>query len=150
MVTESLEIPEQAGDASVCAINPLKNSHQSVSYRILQVLTHIDQYYDNPSIWLNNVAFHMGVHPDYLGRKFKREIGIRFHDYLLLKRIQRAIPLLRSSAKSIKEISYVVGFNSPVIFSKVFKRFMGCSPRAYRSHNGLNRSVVGSIEEKYI
>ncbi len=145
MTSESLEIPleilKEGRNSSVCLVRPLENSRKPLSFTIHQVLIHIDRYYHTPAIWLDNVASHMGVHPDYLGRRFKKELGIRFHDYLMLKRIQRAVPLLTHSTKSIKEISYEIGFSSPVIFSKVFKRVMGDSPRAYRIHNGQGRST---------
>jgi AraC-like DNA-binding protein len=140
MTDGSLEIPleilREQSNVSVCPVNLPESSLKPLSLTIYQVLVHIDRNYHTPAIWLDNVASHMGIHPDYLGRRFKRELGIRFHDYLLLKRMQRAIPLLTHSSKSIKEISYEVGFSSPVIFSKVFKRVMGDSPRTYRVQNG--------------
>ncbi len=138
MTSESLEItlelPKEGSSVSVCPVNLRKNSYKAISLRIQQALFHIDRYYDTPTIWLDDVASHMGLHPDYLSRRFKKELGMRFHDYLLLKRVQRAIPLLTRSTKRIKEISYEVGFSSPVIFSKVFKRLIGYSPRTYRTH----------------
>ncbi len=152
MTSESLEIsvelPKEGSNVRVCSVNLRKNSYKATSLTIQQALLHIDRYYNTPTIWLDNVASHMGVHPDYLGRRFKKELGIRFHDYLLLKRVQRAIPLLTRSTKRIKEISYEVGFSSPIIFSKVFKRLIGYSPRTYRINSYLGESMVEGISSR--
>jgi AraC-like DNA-binding protein len=62
-------------------------------------------------------------------------MGVGFHEYLLTLRLQRATTLLVSSTKSIKEIAYDVGFRAPEVFSKAFRRLMGCAPTTYRIHN---------------
>jgi AraC-like DNA-binding protein len=62
-------------------------------------------------------------------------MGIGFHQYVVTLRLQRATTLLVTSTKSIKEISYDVGFRAPEVFSKAFKRCMGCSPTTYRVHH---------------
>ncbi|MEW6682472.1 MAG: helix-turn-helix transcriptional regulator [Nitrospirota bacterium] len=77
------------------------------------------------------------IHPDYLSRRFKRETGIGLHDYLLTLRLQRATALLVKTTKSIKEISAEAGFRDPQVFSKAFKRRMGCPPTVYRDRNFL-------------
>jgi len=108
--------------------------YQRISARMRQVLAYIDLHYGR-DIELSEVASLVGIHPDYLSKRFKKEVGVRFHHYLVWNRIQRASFLLIHSTKSVKEISYEVGFRRPEIFSKAFKRVLGCSPMAYRTRN---------------
>lgn len=91
---------------------------------------------------LHDIASHIGVNPDYLGRRFKREIGSNFRTYVAEKRIRNAEHLLRVSSKSIKEIAYELAFHSPEVFSKVFKRIKGCSPRMYREESALSQRTA--------
>jgi AraC-like DNA-binding protein len=130
----------------------LKIPYQLISPRIRQVLAYIDKDYDR-GIELSEVASLIDIHPDYLSRRFKKEVGIGFHGYLLWIRIQKASFLLVDSVKSIKEIGYEVGFSRPEIFSKVFKRLVGCSPVAFRSSrfptNGGPRGEVPSQVPSY-
>jgi two-component system response regulator YesN len=106
----------------------------SLSPKIWRVVGHLEQCFAQP-LTLRSVAAIVGLHPDYLSRRFKREQGVGFHDYLLTVRLRRATMLLVTSTTSIKAISYDVGFRSPEVFSKAFKRFMSCSPGTYRLHN---------------
>lgn len=102
--------------------------------KIWRVVGYVEQCFAQP-LTLHRVAAIVGLHPDYLSRRFKREQGVGFHEYLLTIRLRRATTLLVTSTTSIKEIGYDVGFRSPEVFSKAFKRFMGCSPVTYRLHN---------------
>lgn len=107
-----------------------------LSRMIQRILAYIDQNFDK-TIYLSDGASLGGIHPHHLCRKFKKELGISFHGYILKIRIRRAAFLLADSEKSVKEISYEVGFSRPEIFSKAFKRQVGCSPMAYRATDSL-------------
>jgi len=117
----------------------LYKPNASISPKLRRVLAYIDQYYAQV-LTLRDAAWVLGVHPAHLCRRFKKEIGISFHEYILRIRIQKASLLLIGSEKSIKEISYEVGFSRPEIFSKAFKRLVGCSPMAYRVQNLSTRA----------
>ncbi|MBI1824438.1 MAG: helix-turn-helix transcriptional regulator [Nitrospirae bacterium] len=108
--------------------NILKKSFGS---KIAETLAYINHHYAQ-GLTLKEVALLMGIHPDYLGRRFKAETGIRFHDYLLRKRLEAACVLLRDSLKNIKEVCYECGFSDPQVFCKVFKKWMGSTPTLYR------------------
>jgi len=126
---------------SESANNPIGRGHgasshgaksaASLSPKIWRVAAHLRQCFQQP-ITLRQAAAVVDIHPDYLSRRFKREIGVGLHGYLLTLRLQHATGLLVNSTKSIKEISCEVGFRAPEVFSKAFKRCMGCSPRTYR------------------
>ena len=125
-------------------VNPVHWSHgtpsrgilsaASLSPKIRRVAAHLAQCFFQP-ITLRQASAVVDIHPDYLSRRFKRETGVGLHDYLLTLRIERATSLLVKTTKSIKEISAEVGFRDPQVFSKAFKRRMGCPPTIYRDHN---------------
>jgi AraC-like DNA-binding protein len=105
--------------------------------KIKRILIYLNLYYAR-DITLKDMATLFNIHPAYLCRRFKKDLGIPFHEYLLRIRIQIAFFLLTHSEKSIKEISYDLGFSRPEIFSKAFKRLAGCSPKIYRAQALLN------------
>ena len=54
-------------------------------------------------------------------------------EYIQLVRIRNAQSLLRDTTLSIQEVSYSVGIDDPLYFSKIFRRLSGQSPRDYRN-----------------
>jgi len=105
-----------------------------ISRKVLQVLAYIDLHYNN-GLQLINAASLVGYHPGHLCRKFRSEVGIPYHKYIVTIRIEKAAPLLLESEKSIKEISYDVGFSRPELFSRAFRRIHRCSPGEFRSRS---------------
>lgn len=55
------------------------------------------------------------------------------YQYLLDRRFERAKFLLKNTARTVAEISAMVGFTTPSHFSTAFRHRVGVSPRAYRS-----------------
>lgn len=104
--------------------------------RVARVICFVNAHYRD-SLTLGEVAKRFGAHPDYLSRRFKIEVGMTFHRYLVWKRIQYAKQLLINTSICVKQVGYDSGFGSPESFCKAFRREVGCSPRAYRNRGGL-------------
>lgn len=117
------------------------------SHKIRVITEYINIRYVSP-LTLNEAALLVNLNPKYLSRRFKKEAGIGFHDYCLLVQIHKAFPLLRDPSKSIKEISYAVGFSRPEIFFKTFKRFTGIQPQTYRKNILLTVPPLQQIRVK--
>jgi YesN/AraC family two-component response regulator len=47
-------------------------------------------------------------------------------------RIEKAQNMISTNILSLSEISASIGFNDPLYFSKVFKKYVGLSPKQYR------------------
>ena len=73
-----------------------------------------------------------GMNLYYFSRLFKQSTGRSPHRYVLEQRITRAQQFLRSSDMTIFEASVRTGFADQGHFAKVFCRFVGVSPTAYR------------------
>lgn len=72
----------------------------------------------------------------YLTREFKKEFGYTVIQYVLNKRISYAKELLRSTAKSVEEISEICGFNDQSYFARQFKKSENMTCLAYRKKYG--------------
>ncbi|UNY97872.1 AraC family transcriptional regulator [Zhouia spongiae] len=69
----------------------------------------------------------------HLFNYFKKETGHSLMYYFNMKKIQKACEYLSYTDLSIKEISLKTGFQDQLYFSRVFKKYIGLSPRAYRN-----------------
>lgn len=74
----------------------------------------------------------------YFRKMFKKYTGVSPGQYHLQLRIKRAKELLISTNKSIKEISYELGFQSIFYFSNMFKKKEGTTPSHFRNKNSMD------------
>lgn len=86
----------------------------------------------NKELNLVEVASSVNLSPYYFSRLFKEHTGSNFKERLLQVRIKHAKQLLSKTDSSIKEITYLVGFNDPNYFSKVFHKYTGIRAGDYR------------------
>ena len=71
------------------------------------------------------------MHPGYLSRLFKQEMGETLSEFLLRIKIEKAAELLKSGHYKVGEIASMVGYSASSYFSIMFKKYTGCSPREY-------------------
>jgi AraC-like DNA-binding protein len=84
-------------------------------------------------ISLTDLAEVAGLSRMHFAAQFRRSTGFRPHDYLVDRRIEYARGLLVSSDLSLIEIALSAGFASQAHFSRMFKRFTGVTPAAWRA-----------------
>jgi two-component system, response regulator YesN len=95
----------------------------------------IKQYiieHSNEDISLDTLAKKVNLSPIYISKMFKEKLGINYIDLLTECRIEKAKKMLGDQEKSIKEITFEVGYHDPNYFSKVFKKMCNISPKEYR------------------
>lgn len=80
------------------------------------------------------MARHIGLDRSYLGSIFKEHLNTSPQSFLLQYRIGRACELMRNEALSIGDISRSVGYDDPLLFSKLFRRSKGMPPKEYRKN----------------
>ncbi|WP_130838104.1 AraC family transcriptional regulator [Lachnoclostridium sp. Marseille-P6806] len=85
------------------------------------------------NISIESVAAYAGVSRSTLYRQFIAALGQSPKRYLDAFRIRRACLLLTETGLSVSAISNSVGFQSPLYFSKAFRKMMNLSPGEYRS-----------------
>ena len=96
-----------------------------------RVRDRIDREYARP---LNVEALARGAHMSvgHLSREFRRVYGESVYSYLMTRRIERALALLRSSDLSVTDICFAVGCSSLGTFSTRFTELVGVPPSVYR------------------
>ena len=72
-----------------------------------------------------------------LQRLFKQETGLLLGDYLLERRLRKAVHLLVSSNMSIKEIAFAVGYEHHSSFTRAFENRFALSPKQYRDRSDI-------------
>jgi AraC family transcriptional regulator len=81
---------------------------------------------------LHAMAEEVEISPLYLARAFKAAIGQSPHQYVLVRRIERAKELLRNTDLPVVDVAMAAGFSSQSHLSHWFLRHVGVSPAAYR------------------
>lgn len=103
------------------------SQNQSYPGSLTAALAYIHRNYQKP-LQLSLVAEDCNITGSYLSRLFSEHLGTTFIDYINRYRMNKAIILLKEKKYSIKEISYLVGYQDPNYFSRIFRRHMGFSP----------------------
>ena len=79
-------------------------------------------------ISIQQISDDLNITPNYLSKIFKKVYGIKFTDYLLQIRMEKAYELLQDPSISIKQVSEVTGFNDPNYFTRQFKKYFRIKP----------------------
>ena len=99
--------------------------------RLRRVRDRIDREYAQP---LNVEALARGAHMSsgHLSRQFRAAYGESPYAYLMTRRIERAMALLRRGDLSVTEVCFAVGCSSLGTFSTRFTELVGVPPSTYR------------------
>ena len=81
---------------------------------------------------LVDLAGLVGYSPDHFSRLFKQTFQQSPYQYVLSRRIEKAMTLLRDETLSIAEIATACGFSNQGHLTTAFKRRTGTTPGAYR------------------
>jgi AraC-like DNA-binding protein len=108
--------------------------------RLRRVRDRIDREYAQP---LDVEALARGAHMSagHLSREFKLAYGESPYSYLMTRRIERAMSLLRRGDLTVTEVCFAVGCSSLGTFSTRFRELVGTTPGTYRREAA--RAVTG-------
>jgi AraC-like DNA-binding protein len=114
-----------------------------------QVKDRMDRDYAQP---LDVEALARGVHVSagHLSREFKKAYGESPYSYLMTRRIERAMTLLRRGDLSVTEVCFEVGCSSLGTFSTRFTELVGVSPSVYKKQAAGELAGVPSCETKKV
>jgi AraC-like DNA-binding protein len=74
----------------------------------------------------------LGVSARTMQRIFRREVGIDFETWRRQARLMKAVELL-AQGRSVKEVSFAVGYNQPGTFVSLFRKTFGMTPKMWFS-----------------
>jgi AraC family transcriptional regulator of arabinose operon len=105
--------------------------------RLQPVIDYIDRNYATV-IQLSDLANILGMTSQHLCMLFRNLVKTRPIEYVNIVRISKSKELMyRRREMRIGEISRQVGFQNPGYFCKIFKRYEGVTPEAFKELNGL-------------
>jgi AraC-like DNA-binding protein len=110
---------------------PASDQHLRDLAVLRRVRDRIDREYALP---LDVEALARGAHVSagHLSREFRAAYGESVYGYLMTRRIERAMALLRRGDLSVTEVCFTVGCSSLGSFSTRFTELVGVPPSAYR------------------
>lgn len=79
----------------------------------------------------------LNVNASYLSTLFKKELGTTLTEYVNGKRIEYAIYLLNTTKLSISMVGQRCGIQDDNYFTKIFKKYVGKTPKQFRQENSL-------------
>lgn len=82
---------------------------------------------------IHRLAQVSAVSPAHFARSFKEAFGVPPHRYLLTRRIERAVALLRDTDSPITEVAFQTGWKSLGTFGRVFRDITGENPGNLRT-----------------
>jgi len=119
-------------------LDRMRKSYQEHNKELeADIIQQIKQYiieHAHQDISLDIIAKEVGLSPIYISKIFKEQLGVNYINFLTECRIEKAKKLMRDPEKSLKEISFEVGYHDPNYFSKVFKKMCNTSPTEYRKN----------------
>ena len=113
--------------------NALLRHSDTANPIILDVFSYIASH-RNESPSLSEMAEYCNVSTSHLSRLFSKEVGESFSSFNARLKMEWAKAMLETTDKSVYEISDALGFNEAGYFIKIFKKFVGMTPAAYRSY----------------
>jgi AraC-like DNA-binding protein len=123
--------PVGGGTISQVTSRPAAAQHLRDLARLRRVRDRIDREYAQP---LDLQALARGAHlsAGHLSRQFRLAYGESPYAYVMTRRIERAMALLRRGDLSVTEVCFAVGCGSLGSFSSRFTELVGLSPSTYR------------------
>ena len=114
-----------------------------------RVRDRIDREYAQP---LDVEALARGVYMSagHLSRQFRRAYGESPYSYLLTRRIERAMALLRRGDLSVTEVCLEVGCSSLGTFSTRFSKLVGVPPSLYRRQAARTTAGIAPCVAKQV
>ena len=88
----------------------------------------VGEHLADSALTVETVSAELGLSRVQMYRKVKQLTGQSPVELIRMTRLKRAEHLLKTTDKTVSEISYEVGFSSPSYFSKCFRDQFGCAP----------------------
>ena len=107
----------------------------AISTYLQQEIDYAQRYFHehyNEDIQIKEYAHSRNMSVSWFLRNFKEVTKRSPTQYLLNLRLDNAISLLETTSYNVTEISAIIGYDDPLYFSRLFKKYKGVSPSDYR------------------
>ncbi len=114
-----------------------------------RVRDRIDREYAQP-LDVEALARGVNISAGHLSRQFRLAYGESPYSYLMTRRIERAMALLRRGDLTVTEVCFEVGCSSLGTFSTRFTELVGVSPSNYKRGAGISAAGLPSCVAKQV
>jgi AraC-like DNA-binding protein len=125
------------------------DQHLSDLRWLRRVRDRIDREYTQP-LDVEALARGVNMSAGHLSRQFRLAYGEAPYSYLMTRRIERAMALLRRGDLSVTEVCFAVGCSSLGTFSSRFSELVGVPPSRYRRQAAGTTSGIPSCVAKQV
>jgi AraC family transcriptional regulator len=108
-------------------------------WRLKRAIDFVEARLDKP-VSLADMASSAGLTRMHFAAQFRAATGLRPHEYLLRRRVERAQEMLNGTGMSLVDVARSVGFQTQAHFTSVFKRYAGQPPRVWRESRAFPAS----------
>jgi len=129
--------------------NPTEAQHLRDLARLRRVRDRIDREYAQP-LDVEALARDAYMSAGHFSREFRRAYGESPYSYLMTRRIERAMALLRRGDVSVTEACFEVGCSSLGTFSTRFTELVGVPPSVYRRQEAQATAGMPSCVAKQV
>ncbi|GLW63672.1 AraC family transcriptional regulator [Actinomadura rubrobrunea] len=112
-----------------------------------RVRDRIDREYAQP-LDVEALARGVNMSAGHLSRQFRRAYGESPYSYLMTRRIERAMALLRRGDLSVTEVCFAVGCSSLGTFSTRFTELVGVPPSVYRRQARTTAGIPSCVAKQ--
>lgn len=131
-ISHALQDPLEKRIEDMLVINELSDrEHNMHNTHIFKAIRFIRQNYYRP-VTIESLVEHVCLSGEYIGRLFKKDVGVSISAYINSLRVNKAKDLLRLTDLTVSEISSKVGYHNLNYFFVLFQKHFGISPRQYR------------------
>ncbi len=115
----------------MCLLEISESMSKHPSDTFVKAAVYIDEHFTE-GICVETLAENLHISRGYLNRLFRKGIGMSPVKYMMMKRMEYACYLLRTTELSCEKISGAVGMYDNAYFYRIFRRVMGMTPVQYR------------------
>lgn len=123
LLLQLLDLLMQSGENAIKS----KQDHDAITPALLYISEHYREQID-----LEQCAALTHLSPGRFAHLFTESMNVSPYKFILSLRIDEAKELLLYSSMSINEISEQIGFADSSYFSRIFRKYTGCSPSDWR------------------
>lgn len=109
------------------------DEHKKVGAKALieDIREYVNTHYSR-EISLSGIAGKFYINPCYLSQLFKKEMNMKFIDYITEIRLQKSVELLKTTSLTVNEVAEAVGYKDARYFREIFVKHMGSTPSQLR------------------
>jgi len=116
----------------------------STGNTVMKILNYIQQnIYNSDQLRMDVISDHFGIAEGYLGRYFKKHTGESLQQYIINYKLKLVETRLQYSDMRINEIVTELGFTDESHLNRLFKKYKGINPSAFRKQHAGSIAMAG-------